>query len=127
MTTLHPRLNDDGKPVAILRPSTPTQPATWTEPHAVAIFVPDGPMPFVLNGVAVAPWSPPASVDAWERLAGGVTLIEPPFASPGTLEPAAGAVVVESDGRCWCIAPTGGFGGHSHVFPKGRTDGRSLA
>ncbi|MDI3384012.1 NUDIX hydrolase [Xenophilus aerolatus] len=52
---------------------------------------------------------------------------EPPFACPAGLQPAAGALVVEPDGRAWCVAPSACFGGHALVLPKGRADGRSLA
>jgi 8-oxo-dGTP pyrophosphatase MutT (NUDIX family) len=35
---------------------------------------------------------------------------------------AAGAVVVEPDGRIWLVAPSNGFGGYQVTFPKGRVD-----
>lgn len=38
---------------------------------------------------------------------------------------AAGAVVVEADGRIWVIAPTNGYGGYLRTFPKGRLNGMS--
>lgn len=125
--TWHPRRDDAGRLVRIKHPSTPTPPATWADPAAVAVFTPDGPVPAVLNGVAVAPWSPPSAPGAWERLAAAHPFVEPAFSNPAGLEPAAGAVVLEPDGRCWCIEPTGRFGGHKYTFPKGRADGRNLA
>lgn len=122
----HPRRDDAGHLVRIKTPSTPTPPATWTDPAAVAVFTPGGLVPATLNGTPISPWHPPVAPGAWEVLAGKTTIAEPPFAPPEGLEAAAGAVVLEPDGRSWCIEPTGLFGGHRHMFPKGRTDDRSL-
>jgi 8-oxo-dGTP pyrophosphatase MutT (NUDIX family) len=63
----------------------------------------------------------------WESLAAQSPISEPAFHCPAGLKAAAGAIVVESDGRIWCVAPTNRFGGHEFTFPKGRADGRSLA
>jgi 8-oxo-dGTP pyrophosphatase MutT (NUDIX family) len=35
---------------------------------------------------------------------------------------AAGAVVMEPDGRLWLVAPSNGFGGYLATFPKGRVE-----
>jgi 8-oxo-dGTP pyrophosphatase MutT (NUDIX family) len=46
---------------------------------------------------------------------------------PPGLAPAAGAVILEDDGRVWLVAPSNGFGGYAATFPKGRLDpGTSL-
>lgn len=87
--------------------------------------MPDGAVPAVLNGVPMAPWSPPSAPGAWEALAAGMTLTEPAFVAPAGLAPAAGAVVLKPDGRARCVAPTNKFGGHEYTLPKGRLDGRS--
>jgi 8-oxo-dGTP pyrophosphatase MutT (NUDIX family) len=50
---------------------------------------------------------------------------EPPFEAKGT-EPAAGAVVVEPDGRLWLVSPTNGFGHYKTTFPKGKCHGMTL-
>ncbi len=43
------------------------------------------------------------------------------------MTPAAGAVVLEGDGRVWLVAPTNEYGGYKSTFPKGRlTPGLSL-
>ena len=49
-------------------------------------------------------------------------MAEPPFTLPPGLKAAAGAVVLEDDGRVWLVSPTNGFGGYSATFPKGRVD-----
>lgn len=71
-------------------------------------------MPASLNGVALAP----AALTPIE----GEAVAEPPFVLPSGLKAAAGAVVVEDDGRVWLVSPTNGFGGYSATFPKGRVD-----
>jgi hypothetical protein len=128
VTLWHPRLDDAGKPVPIHKPHKPSPMAAWGDPLAVAIAVPGGVVPAVLNGLALAPWADAPMVDDdWESLAAASPVDEPPFDCPAGFKPAAGALVLEPDGRAWCVAPTGGFGGHEFTLPKGRTDGRSLA
>lgn len=72
-------------------------------------------MPAVLNGIALTPCAPalPAAADA---------ITEPPFVLPPGMKAAAGAVVVENDGRVWLVSPSNGFGGYRATFPKGRLD-----
>ncbi|MBS0426370.1 MAG: NUDIX domain-containing protein [Proteobacteria bacterium] len=123
----HPRRDDAGQRVPIRHPSKPSAPATWSDPQATAVFVPGGPVPAALRNVPVAPWHPPYDDAAWRALAASMPVAEPPFACPAGLQPAAGALVVEPDGRAWCVGPSNGYGGHALVLPKGRADGRSLA
>lgn len=123
----HPRRDDAGQRVPIRRPSTASAPATWGDPGAVALFVPGGPVPSAVGGLPVAPWHPPCGDAGWAALAASMPVAEPPFVCPAALQPAAGALVVEPDGRAWCVGPSNGYGGHALVLPKGRTDGRSLA
>ena len=52
----------------------------------------------------------------------GEAISEPPFVLPPGMRAAAGAVVVEDDGRVWLVSPSNGFGGYSATFPKGRLD-----
>lgn len=128
MTLWHPRPDDAGKPVPIHKPHAPSPLAAWGDPLAAACAVPDGAVPGVLNGLALAPWlDAPNDAGGWEAIAATMPMVEPPFDCPDGLKPAAGALVVEPDGRAWCVAPTGGFGGHEFTLPKGRIDGRSLA
>jgi len=117
---LHPFPDEFGAPVPIRQPSRPTPAATWTDPDALATVVPGGPLPAQLNGIAFAPAPcPPVCV---------ALLPEPPFTLPDGYRAAAGAVIVEPDGRIWLVAPTNAFGGYAATFPKGRVDpGAALA
>lgn len=129
MTTFHPHLNDAGQPVEIKKPHRSSPASDWTIPTAMALVVPGGTLPPSLNGVGFVPWEDaPSTKGVWEELADRMALAaDPPFVCPPGLKPAAGAVVVETDGRVWCVAPTNRFGGHEYTFPKGRTDGRSTS
>jgi 8-oxo-dGTP pyrophosphatase MutT (NUDIX family) len=111
----HPCLNDELELVTIQRPSLPTSLASWDDPVVCATVTPGGAMPAVLNGVAPAPCvlALPGADDA---------IAEPAFILPQGMKAAAGAVVVEEDGRVWLVSPTNGFGGYAATFPKGRVD-----
>ncbi|CAH0197813.1 RNA pyrophosphohydrolase [Massilia sp. Bi118] len=110
----HPCRNDDGELVVIHRPSSATPSAHWAEPGALATAVPVCQMPASLNGLSLSP--APGMPDADE----GVD--EPPFTLPPGMRAAAGAVVIEDDGRVWLVSPTNGYGGYTTTFPKGRVD-----
>jgi 8-oxo-dGTP pyrophosphatase MutT (NUDIX family) len=110
----HPCRNNDGELVVIHRPSSPTPSAHWDEPGALATAVPVCRMPASLNGLALS---------AADGAPGeGEAVDEPPFLLPQGLRAAAGAVVIEDDGRVWLVSPTNGFGGYAATFPKGRVD-----
>lgn len=128
MTTFHPHPNDDGGAVHIRHPSTPTPLSHWEDAMHIATVVPGGALPAALNGIAFTPWhDAPASAHGWSRCAAYPDLAEPPFALPPGLAAAAGAVILEDDGRVWLVAPSNGFGGYAATFPKGRVDpGTSL-
>ncbi|MDM0029597.1 NUDIX hydrolase [Variovorax saccharolyticus] len=126
-STYHPSSDNKGRQVLIRRPHLPSSAAAWGHAQATARCVPGQSPDVELNGVLMAPWlRPPESDDAWEALAAGEPLQEPAFNCPAGLQPAAGAIVLEPDGRIWCVAPTNGFGGHEFTLPKGRADGRGL-
>lgn len=129
MTTFHPHPDDDGDAVLIRKPSLPTPLPHWNDPTRIATVVPGGPLPAALNGIALAPWEDaPASAHGWSACAASPGLDEPPFLLPPGLAAAAGAVILEDDGRVWLVAPSNGFGGYAATFPKGRVDaGTSLA
>ena len=74
-------------------------------------------MPPAVNGLEVASWS---GVKDWGALAAQACLPDPP--RPPGKAVAAGAVVVEPDGRVWLVAPTNGWSGYRATFPKGRVD-----
>jgi hypothetical protein len=117
---IHPRQDEHGHNVTINHPHPPSPQAAWSDPWAVATVVPDGPMPQEVNGVPIAfPWLFPPDRTAWQRLAEKMKFEEPPFDSKG-MKPAAGAVVVEPDGRLWLVSPTNNFGHYMNTFPKGK-------
>jgi 8-oxo-dGTP pyrophosphatase MutT (NUDIX family) len=110
----HPCRNDRGQPVVIHRPSVATPSSHWGEPGALATAVPACGMPPGLNGIALVPVrAPSAELGAVD---------EPPFVLPPDMRAAAGAVVLEDDGRAWLVAPTNAHGGYGATFPKGRVD-----
>jgi ADP-ribose pyrophosphatase YjhB (NUDIX family) len=116
----HPCLNERGETVFIAKPSSPCAPAAWADAAQVATAIPGGDVPPALNGIAFAPAALP---DILSGGAGPAPVPEPPFVLPAGLRAAAGAVIVEDDGRVWLVAPTNGFGGYAATFPKGRVDG----
>jgi 8-oxo-dGTP pyrophosphatase MutT (NUDIX family) len=83
-------------------------------------FRKDSPVPAALHGIPFTPWVPPAD---WASGEGTAPLREPPLAPKPGRAPAAGAAILEPDGRVWSIDPAGGFGGYRHSFPKGRIEG----
>lgn len=126
MTTFHPRLDGAGRKVPIRRPSKPSPAAAWRDPMATVVVVPGGTVPAELHGIPFEPWSPPDR-GWWEAAAADAAVAEPPFVCPAHLQPAAGVVVLEPDGRIWLARPTNRFGGVGHAVPKGRVDGRTPA
>ena len=114
MNYLHPYCNDQGQPVMILAPTTASTPLTWSAPAEVATFVPCGDVPAQLNGIECAPARLPAETQ--------FPVPAPPMIPPHGLKPAAGAVILEPDGRLWLVTPTNHFGGYVHTFPKGRIE-----
>ncbi len=120
----HPRVNDSGNPVVIKHPSTPTPPASWTDPAAVATFVPGGPVPVALNGVPFAPWTDhPRTAAEWAQVEGqNPDLDEPPLTLTAGKHASAGVAVIENDGRIWLVAPTNRFGNYDQTLPKGTAD-----
>ena len=122
----HPRQNDHGLPVRLIKPSVVTEPSTWEDAAALALVVPDGPMPAAINGLSMAPWQDfPDDIAAWEALASTMPIDEPLFHAPKGFKKAAGVVMRESDGRVWVVAPSNAFGGYQATFPKGGMEGKS--
>lgn len=123
MTTYHPRRNDHGQLVPIVKPHTPTSIATWADPSAVATTVPDGRLPRTLNGVAFNAWDGmPSSKHEWNAVPGQLAFEEPVFNRPAHKRAAAGVVVREDDGRVWLVSPSNRYGGYDNTFPKGTID-----
>lgn len=124
--TQHPRLNKRHQSVSIVHPHAPTPWQAWLSPEEVAVAVPAGSMPPALNGIPLASWREvPTERAGWTSLAVNTEFEDPPF-DPKGLKPAAGAVVVEADGRVWVVAPTNAFLGTKATFPKGTAKGLDL-
>lgn len=128
MAAIHPCLDEAGRVKVIEQPSVASPLTAWDDPAAIATVTPGAPMPAMLNELAVGPWhGHPATTEQWRDYAAPDARTEPPYDKPTGLRAAAGAVVVENDGRIWLVAPTNGFGGYAAAFSKGRQDaGTSL-
>lgn len=127
--TLHPKPDENGRPVRIAAPTAPSPPAAWSDPLQAATVVPGGAMPAALNGVAFEPWHAAPQTDAgWSALADhDASFGEPEFVPTLGKRVAAGVVIEEADGRIWVVHPSNAFGGYPVTFPKGRRDaGMSL-
>lgn len=118
----HPKLNDQGQPVIINSPSTPTPDATWTDPATTAVFVPEGNTPTKIGNTELKPWSPPQ--DGWSNISGVNEKLDnrKPFTPAPGKQAASGVIIVEDDGRIWLISPTNQFGGYDNTLPKGKLD-----
>lgn len=126
---LHPAKGDRGEAVYVQRPTQASDPKTWTNPAAVATFVPGGPAPTSLNGVSMKPWQPGKDFD-WTKAPGQNAVVEaglPDITKHQFKHAAAGVIIQEPDGRIWLTRPTNGFGGYQNTFPKGtQENGLSL-
>lgn len=123
---LHPRKDEHGKLVYLKQPSTPSPLSAWGDPTAIACVVPDGDMPPTVGSNDILSWrDAPTTSAGWEALAGTMGFEEPLFTAPSGFKRAAGAVVVEPDGRVWVVAPSNRFAGYAATFAKGGLDGRS--
>lgn len=124
----HPKQSHEGKDVLIHHPTKPSPKAAWSDPDAVATFVPGGDMPAELNGIPFASWGDhPRSLHEWADVPGQLELDEPELEEKPGKHVSAGVVVEEADGRVWLVAPTNAFGGYKATFPKGtQDDGLSL-
>lgn len=122
---LHPKPGEHGKLVKINHPSTPTGRSTWAKSDSIALFVPDGEAPPVLNSIALSRWADhPEDRSEWAQVDGILSaLVEPRLEVAPGKGPAAGAVIEESDGRIWVVRPTNGYAGYVCTFPKGRAKG----
>ncbi len=119
LAAFHPGLTERGERVRIWAPSTPSGSETWHDPNAVACFVPDGPAPSEISGLALNPITPPQDAAGWARLVATPDR-QPPLATSALHRGrGAGAVILEPDGRVWLIEPTNHFAGYRATFPKG--------
>jgi ADP-ribose pyrophosphatase YjhB (NUDIX family) len=123
----HPRLDEHGCKLALAQPSCEENLALLADPQASVTFIPGSTCSDFLNGVVFACCPVPEIEHAVWRASAEPVLTEPPFVIPAGKRAAAGAVVVEPDGRIWLVAPSNAFGGYQATFPKGRVEpGASL-
>lgn len=124
----HPKKNDNGQPVRLSNPHEPTPLDTWFDSSALAIVVPEGPMPESVGDIPVSHWRTASdNIHVWNDMAKDVDFSEPAFSPPAHLKRSAGVVVIEQDERVWVVAPSNAFGGYTATFPKGRVEeGMSL-
>jgi ADP-ribose pyrophosphatase YjhB (NUDIX family) len=124
---VHPKLDHEGKEVPIKRPSKTSPLSAWPQADQLASVLPEGRLPAALGTVPFEHWTAaPSSPEGWQTLAQASLIDEPVFKAPKGLDPAAGVVVQEPDGRIWLVCPTNQFGGYEITFPKGRSEGKSL-
>lgn len=120
---LHPRKDDHGKPVHLHSPSTATAMGTWDDNEAIATCLPNGEMTPTLNGLALQPWlNPPLTSKGWNEETGINLDLSEACMVELDKKIAAGAVIIESDGRVWVMHPSNQFGGYEVTFPKGRQE-----
>lgn len=119
----HPQADERGNPVRLVRPSTPTELATWDAPGRLATVIPLGGLPTALLGIPLLAWTgAPVDNAGWNAVEGQANIEEPPFIVPSHKAAAAGVLIEEADGRLWLVAPSNQFGGYQATFPKGRVD-----
>lgn len=119
MTVFHPKHRANGQSVTIYHPSNPTGECTWQDADALATFIPEGRTPSEINGVSIAPVTTARDAMDWSSRARKGDFDEPDFEPPKGFKPAAGAVVLEPDGRVWLVHPTNEYAGYLATFPKG--------
>ncbi len=114
----HPKRTD----VIITNPTVPSGPGTWTNPKAIAVFVPSGGHPAEICDIALAPADLPKCDKKLRELAGSSDSDPPLCELRSTKTIKAGAIVRESDGRVWLVEPTNHFAGTVATVPKGTLD-----
>ncbi len=135
---MHRRVIDALLRPVVLRASTATGSEKFFEEGQVATYVPPEINDDALNcadiiaqfkapqgdlhGVRFAAWDDaPSTVEGWNAAAnaGAADFSEPD--APRNFQ-AAGAVIVEKDGRVWVVSPTNQFCNLNNTFPKGQID-----
>lgn len=117
---IHPRPDDHGNRVTIHHPSIPTPITAFADSEQIAVVVPGGKTPSILNATPLTAWvSVPESFAEWLNVEGQTDVDEPPMQPKPGKKLSAGVVIVEPDGRFWVVAPTNAFGGYKATFPKG--------
>jgi ADP-ribose pyrophosphatase YjhB (NUDIX family) len=118
----HPKNDDKGNFVRIMKPSQATPLDSWRNDADVAIVTPGGQMPAELNGIPFTAWTAaPCNDDMWAKVDGqhGGLFDEPVFVATPGKRIAVGVVIEETDGRVWVVHPSNAYGGYQATFPKG--------
>jgi ADP-ribose pyrophosphatase YjhB (NUDIX family) len=115
----HPHPDEHGRPFRLTAPSQECDLDRLADPRASVTFIPGSACAGSLNGVALAHCSL-AEIEHAQASMDAEPVDEPPFVLPGGKQAAAGAVVLEADGRIWLVSPSNAFGGYTTTFPKGR-------
>jgi 8-oxo-dGTP pyrophosphatase MutT (NUDIX family) len=125
--TYHPQLDEHGRRHRLHAPSCAANLEHLADPQANLTFIPGSTCAGVLNGVELSRSSQSGIDQALAQAGTDPAVVEPPWVLPAGRRAAAGAVVIEPDGRIWLVAPSNGFGGYQTTFPKGRVEpGASL-
>ncbi|WP_036166725.1 NUDIX hydrolase [Massilia sp. 9096] len=125
--TYHPQLDEHGRKHRIHAPSCEANLANLADAQAGLTFIPGSTCARMLNGVELTRCTQSEIDHALKQASTGPSVAAPPHLAPAGMRAAAGAVVLEPDGRIWLVAPSNGFGGYQATFPKGRVEpGASL-
>lgn len=125
--TYHPQLDEHGRRHRLHAPSCEANLESLAHAQANLTFIPGSTCAGMLNGVVLSPCTQSDIDQALEQASARPAIAEPPYLPATGMRAAAGAVVMEPDGRIWLVAPSNGFGGYQATFPKGRVEpGASL-
>jgi ADP-ribose pyrophosphatase YjhB (NUDIX family) len=121
----HPKRDESDQRVELKSPTSPSASSNWELVTEVATFVPGGACPVKLNGIPFQAVREANDV-LFQRYARKNVFAEPLFNCPAGYNPAAGALVVEPDGRVWLVHPSNQYGSHHVTFPKGASHGVAM-
>lgn len=124
-TVFHPKRDESDDRVELKSPTSPSASSNWEIVTEIATFVPGGACPAKLNGIPFQPVRDANDV-LFQRYARKNSFAEPAFNCPEGYKPAAGALVVEPDGRVWLIHPSNQYGSYHLTFPKGASHGVAM-
>lgn len=119
---VHPKPDDSGTAVEIVRPAMETSFMAWKDSTQIATVTPAGKVPRTLNGLQLDSWiTVPKQPSQWSSIDGkhGGLFDEPLYVPVPGKRAAAGVVIEEIDGRVWVIHPTNAYAGYDMTFPKG--------
>jgi len=115
---IHPQRDDDGKPVVIRNPHTPSSPDAWSKDDIATTTPGHTDMPSSLNGVDFKSHKAP---ETWSGASGTGKFEEPEFKKQPGYKQSVGIAMIEGD-KIWIAHPTNAFGGYHATFPKGTVE-----